>query len=430
MKMTMKKAPMGWNSYDYYDTTVTEEQVKANADYMAANLKDCGWEYVVVDIQWYAKDAGSRRSEFQYIPFGDMEMDGYGRYQPAVNRFPSAAEGRGFGPLADYVHSLGLKFGIHIMRGIPRLAAHQHLPIAGCSYTAADAADPASVCGWNPDMYGVRDNAAGRAYYDGLIGMYADWGVDFIKCDDICNTDNLNDHTELGYARKHEIEMLSSAIQKAGRPIVLSLSPGPAIIQKSWHYAKHANMWRISDDFWDEWPLLKDMFPRCEIWQDHVKAGCYPDCDMLPVGRLGGGFGRERATGFTRDEQRTMMNLWCLFGSPLMVGAELSLLDDWTLSLLTNQKVLAMLTPDCRPDQIRRTEDEAVWVAENQKTGERYLGLFNLSDQEREVAMDFGDLWPETAQGEELWSGEAVPVAESRLAARLAPHASAVYRLS
>ncbi len=172
------------------------------------------------------------------------------------------------------------------------------------------------------------------------------------------------------------------------------------------------------------------MFPRCEIWQDHVKAGCYPDCDMLPVGRLGGGFGRERATGFTRDEQRTMMNLWCLFGSPLMVGAELSLLDDWTLSLLTNQKVLAMLTPDCRPDQIRRTEDEAVWVAENQKTGERYLGLFNLSDQEREVAMDFGDLWPETAQGEELWSGEAVPVAESRLAARLAPHASAVYRLS
>ncbi len=422
--------PMGWNSYDYYGTAVTEEQVKANARAMAEKLKPFGWEYVVIDISWYAHGADGTDQNYFYLPFNTAELDEYARLQPDPARFPSAAGGQGFKPLADYIHSLGLKFGIHIMRGIHRQAAHQHLRIMGTDTTADHIAEPNNVCRWNPYMYGVRNTPEGQAYYDSIIQQYADWGVDFIKCDDICNTDNLNDHTELGYARKHEIEMLSSAIQKAGRPIVLSLSPGPAIIQKSWHYAKHANMWRISDDFWDEWPLLKDMFPRCEIWQDHVKAGCYPDCDMLPVGRLGGGFGRERATGFTRDEQRTMMNLWCLFGSPLMVGAELSLLDDWTLSLLTNQKVLAMLTPDCRPDQIRRTEDEAVWVAENQKTGERYLGLFNLSDQEQEVAMDFGDLWPETAQGEELWSGEAVPVAESRLAARLAPHASAMYRLS
>ena len=165
MKMTMKKAPMGWNSYDYYDTTVTEEQVRANADYIAEHLKDCGWEYVVVDIQWYAKDAGSRRDQFQYIPFGDMEMDEYGRYQPAVNRFPSSAGGKGFAPLAAYIHGLGLKFGIHIMRGIPRMAAHQHLPVFGSTLTAADAADPASICGWNPDMYGVRGNEAGQAYY-------------------------------------------------------------------------------------------------------------------------------------------------------------------------------------------------------------------------------------------------------------------------
>ncbi|MCH5253273.1 MAG: alpha-galactosidase, partial [Lachnospiraceae bacterium] len=80
--------PMGWNSYDYYDTTVTEAQVKANADFMAAHLKEYGWEYVVVDIQWYANDAGQQRDKHQYIPFGDLEMDEYGRMIPSPVRFP------------------------------------------------------------------------------------------------------------------------------------------------------------------------------------------------------------------------------------------------------------------------------------------------------------------------------------------------------
>ena len=180
--------PMGWNSYDYYDTTVTEEEVKANARYMAENMKAYGWEYVVIDIEWYSNDAGTRRQEYQYIPFGDDEMDAYGRFQPSPNRFPSSAGGKGFAPLAEYIHSLGLKIGIHIMRGIPREAAHRHCPIAGTSMTADMAADPSSICGWNPDMYGVRANEAGQAYYDSIISMYADWGIDFIKCDDICDS--------------------------------------------------------------------------------------------------------------------------------------------------------------------------------------------------------------------------------------------------
>lgn len=146
--------PMGWNSYDYYDTSVNEEQVKANADYMAAHLKQYGWEYVVVDIQWYAYGAGSMRDKHQYIPFSKLEMDEYGRLLPCPERFPSAAGGAGFRPLADYIHSLGLKFGIHIMRGIPRAAAQQHLPVLGSSQTADEIANPSSICGWNPDMYG------------------------------------------------------------------------------------------------------------------------------------------------------------------------------------------------------------------------------------------------------------------------------------
>ena len=225
--------PMGWNSYDYYDTTVDEAAVKANADYMAAHLKEYGWQYVVVDIQWYAHGAGSRRDKYQYIPFSELEMDEYGRLQPDPVRFPSSAGGVGFCALADYVHDLGLKFGIHIMRGIPRIAAHRHLPVLGCSVTADEIADPSSICGWNPDMYGVRNMPEGQAYYDSLLALYADWGVDFIKCDDICNT---NLYPTNPYSARHEIEMLASAIRKCGREVVLSLSPGPALIDKAWHY--------------------------------------------------------------------------------------------------------------------------------------------------------------------------------------------------
>ena len=400
--------PMGWNSYDYYDTTVTESEVRANADYIASHLKQFGWEYVVVDIQWYAHGAGTRRSEFQYIPFSSLEMDAYGRLLPDPARFPSsydktAGTHPGFAPLADYVHSLGLKFGIHIMRGIPRIAAHSHLPVFGTDVTADEIADPSSICGWNPDMYGVRDTPSGQAYYDSLIALYASWGVDFIKCDDICNT---NLYPANPYSARHEIEMLHNAIAKSGRAIILSLSPGPALIEQAWHYETYANMWRITDDFWDNWDLLKDMFHRCELWQRHVSRGYYPDCDMLPLGHLGKGFGAERTTNFTFEEQRTMMTLWCLFGSPLMIGAELTRLDEPTLSLLTNPHILAMRSPDFVPQQIRLTDTDAVWIAKNSATGEVRLALFNLSDTAACIPVS-PELIPAGAVLYELWEDAA-----------------------
>lgn len=447
-KMTMKKAPMGWNSYDYYDTTVTEEQVKANADYMAANLKDCGWEYIVVDIQWYARDAGSQREQFQYIPFGDMEMDSYGRYQPAVNRFPSSAGGKGFGPLAEYVHHLGLKFGIHIMRGIPRLAAHNHLPVYGSSLTAAQAADPSSVCGWNPDMYGVRNNEAGRAYYDSLIQMYADWGVDFIKCDDICDSWM---YPGDGFSGWHETVMIQEAIQKCGREIVLSLSPGPAHIDRAWQYEKYANMWRITDDFWDKWEHLRHMFYRCELWQNHVAEGSYPDCDMLPLGKLGKGFGHgEWDTNFTKEEQKTMITLWSVFGSPLMVGAELTKLDEWTRWLLTRKEILKLTGNGYRGRQEERDGGHAVWTCRNEETGERYVALFNLKEEEQVLSFDCSQSeWPggpeaepawenaragrvsgqEKEAAEELWSGERTFPREHVISASVPAHGVKLYKL-
>ncbi len=384
-----KTPPMGWNSYDYYDTCVNEAQVKANADYMAAHLKNFGWEYVVVDIQWYANGAGSMRDRFQYIPFDDLEMDRYGRLQPAPARFPSSAGGRGFGPLAEYVHSLGLKFGIHIMRGIPRRAAQEHCPVLGTDTTANLVADPSSVCPWNPDMYGVYDTQEGQAYYDSLLSMYAQWGVDFIKCDDICDS---RLYRELPFNGWAETRMLHRAIEKCGRPIVLSLSPGPAHIDRAWEYADCANMWRITDDFWDKWELLKAMFWRCELWQDHVKKGCFPDCDMLPLGYLGKGFGEERFTNFTKEEQKTMMTLWCMFRSPLMVGAELTRMDEWTLSLLTNTDLLALLKESCHGVQLVRTQEYAVWKSRDEESASLYVALFNLGEEEAEISVKLADL--------------------------------------
>lgn len=417
--------PMGWNSYDYYDTTVNEEQVKANADYMAAHLKEYGWEYVVVDIQWYGYNVGAQRDRYQYIPFEKVEIDEYSRLLPCPERFPSSVNGQGFKPLADYIHSLGLKFGIHIMRGIPRIAAHTHMKILASDITANKIANPSSICWWNPDMYGLEVFAEGaQEYYNSIFQLYAEWGVDFIKCDDICRHDMKS--------AERETEMLYHAIQNCGRPMVLSLSPGPALINKAWHYEKYANMWRITDDFWDHWPLIVNMFERCEQWQNHVSEGCYPDCDMLPLGYVGKGFGHERYTRFTREEQITMMTLWSIFRSPLMLGAELTKLDDWTLSLLTNKKVLHLMSNSAGARQISRNKHQAVWFSKDTTEEAYYLAIFNLSDEERLIRVDAEELDMDSFSGyvwEELWTGNVLKGFNKVFEDNVILHGAKLYKL-
>lgn len=304
--------------------------------------------------------------------------------------------------------------------------------------TADQIANPSSICGWNPDMYGVRNTPEGQAYYDSLLELYASWGVDFIKCDDICNT---NLYPNDPFSGRHEIEMLAKAIQHCGRSIVLSLSPGPALIEHAWHYEKYANMWRITDDFWDHWDLLKDMFHRCELWQNHISEGCWPDCDMLPLGTLGKGFGEERATRFTPEEQKTMMTLWCIFGSPMMLGAELTLLDQETLALLTNREVLHLLNSDCHARQIRLDDDCAVWAAKDAKTGDGYAALFNLSDETATVSVQLEELTETLGLSEndedstvsvtlhDLWSGCDTNTTGTTLSSELITHACVIWKI-
>lgn len=413
--------PMGWNSWDSYGTTVREDQVKTNADVMGRDLARYGWKYVVVDVQWYEPDAQGH----EYKAGARVSIDEYGRLLPAVNRFPSAANGQGFKPLADYVHSKGLKFGIHIMRGIPRQAVAENLPIKGTSYHAADVADRDNPCKWNPDMWGVDTTRPGaQAYYDSIAELYASWGVDFVKADD------MGSHLY----QPAEIKAFSLAIRKTGRPMVLSISPGPAPISEVEFFEKYAQMWRISDDFWDSWKLLRRQFDYARDWAKYAgKNDTWPDADMLPLGKLrvtsveGGG----APTEFTSDEQHTMMTLWCIFRSPLILGGDLPSNDTATNALITNEEVLAVDQNSVGGHQPLEQGDIRVWVADVPRSPDRYVAAFNLGEKDEGVNLAWKEIGIPATSGavRDLWR-RAELGRQPGVHARLSPHASLLYRVS
>ena len=367
--------PMGWNSWDCFGPTVTEAEVKANADYMAAHLKESGWEYIVVDIRWYV---GNDKAHGYNETNPDYVLDQHGRFMPAVNRFPSAANGQGFKPLADYIHSKGLKFGIHIMRGIPVEAVKRNLPILGTKFTAKDIYSEKDQCRWLKDMYTVLpDKAGAQAYYNSLFDLYASWGVDFIKIDDLSSPIYFTG----------EIEMIRKAIDRTRRKILLSTSPGETPVAHAAHVQQHANMWRTVGDFWDSWQQLKEHFDVFERWNKWRAPGAYPDGDMLPLGRIGirAERGNPRMSAFTNDEQYTLMTLWSIFKSPLMFGGNLPDNDPFTLSLITNKQVLHVLKHSTHNRQLFHKEDKIAWTADDAVTGDKYLAVFNSADQQPAV---------------------------------------------
>ena len=359
--------PLGWNSWDCFGTTVTEAQTKAQADAMAEYLKPYGWTYLTVDIQWYEPNSKGH----SYTPGATLQMDEYSRLTPALTKFPSTSDGKGFKPLADYVHSKGLKFGIHMMRGISKQAVRENTPILGTDVRAADIANQRSTCSWNPDMFGVDMSKAGaQEYYDSLFKMYASWGVDLVKVDDIARPYDA--------VQQAEIEAIRKAIDNCGRPMILSLSPGDTPIEKGEHVMNHANMWRISDDFWDRWLPLYGMFGRLEKWTPYRTEGSWPDADMLPFGIVE--FDRE--TRFTQDEQITCMSLWCIARSPLILGADMTQMDDFTLKLLTNPEVLSVNQKSANNRQLSREDDLVVWVADVPGSDDKYVALFNAQSND------------------------------------------------
>jgi alpha-galactosidase len=388
--------PMGWNSWDAYGTTVREAEVKANADVMAASLKQYGWQYIVVDIQWYEPNAQAHG----YRAGAVLSMDEHGRLIPAANRFPSSDHGEGFKQLADYVHRKGLKFGIHILRGIPRQAVAKNLPILGTGFHAVEIANTASVCDWNADMYGVDMSKSGaQDYYDSVVALYAGWGVDFIKADDMARPYHMD-----------EIEALHRAILKSGRPIILSLSPGPAPLNQVDDLRSHAEMWRIEDDLWDTWDSVKAMYKDAAAWLPLVTTGHWPDADMLPLGRIGirAERGEDRSSRLTHDEQKTMMSMWSMLRSPLIFGGDLPSLDPFTRSLLTNTEVLNIDQNSSNTSIAYSKGDLHVWTSKGASPEVVYAALFNFSDSPAHVHMTWSQLGIaiSSASIHELWTGE------------------------
>jgi hypothetical protein len=429
---------MGWNSWDSYGLTIDEDQFKANATILAS-LQQYGWKYVVIDEGWYmANPAGPTLEEKHYL------WNANGLLIPDPARFPSAANGAGFKPLADWVHAQGLKFGIHIVRGIPRQVVAGNLPIAGTSFHAADAADTSSPCPWDAGNWGIKDNAAGQAYYDSMLKLYASWGLDFLKVDCI------SDHPY----RPTEIRQIADAIRKSGRPIVLSLSPGPTQLDHASEVAKYAQMWRIADDHWDAWTFLhkpgagefpmgiRDMMDRLAQWYPYVGPGNWPDADMLPEGWLGPspGWGDARQSRLTHDEQRTEFTLWAVTRSPLILGTNLTRLDDFTRSLITNQTVIFIdqNATYSRPVDTSALgpgfQDARIWRATINEPGARgyaeYFAFFNLADNPASLRTTWKQLSLDGAKhsARNVWDDSAIGESkEIRVA--LPPHGCALYEL-
>jgi alpha-galactosidase len=361
--------PMGWNSWDCYGTTVTEEEVKANADYMAAHLKAYGWQYIVIDGRWYVENPTSHGYN-EKDPI--IQIDKYGRFLPAINRFPSSADGRGFKPLADYIHSKGLKFGVHLMRGIPQLAVTKNTSVLGTMYTAKEIYNTKELCTWLHDMYTVDASKPGaQQYYNSVFKLFASWGIDFVKVDDLSRP-----------YHKDEIELIRNAIDSCGRPIVLSTSPGETPIQYAEHISTHANMWRIIDDFWDNWSQLESHFSLFEKWIPYMSPGHWPDGDMLPLGRIGirAERGDNRMSMLTHDEQYTLMSLFLICRSPLMFGGNLPDNDELTLNLLTNEEALAVLQHSKNNRLLFHDGEKIAWTANDANGNDKYLALFYTSD--------------------------------------------------
>lgn len=423
--------PMGWNSWDSYGLTINEADFKANASELA-KLHTHGWTYAVIDEGWYMGNPFGDK-----LPHRDYAMDAHGLLIPATNRFPSSTGGQGFKPIADWVHAQGLKFGIHIVRGIPKQAVDANLPIAGSTFHAKDAADTGDTCAWDDGDYGLRDNAAGQAYYDSMLALYARWGVDFLKVD--CIADHPYKITE--------IRQISAAIKKTGRPIVLSLSPGPTQLSHAAEIRKYGQMWRISNDVWDGWTFVHDhpddtfpmgvrnIFDLLPQWVGQARDGRWPDADMLPFGMLGPhpGLGEARKSRLTLDEERTQLTLLAIARSPLILGANLTKLDDATRALITNKDVIAVDQDSHGNRPVEHLppgfEHVRVWTASG-KNGVRYLAVFNLDDKPvaLEAAWDKLGLGPTNHAVRDLWNGQLVE-SPNRLKINLAAHGCVLYAI-
>ena len=313
------------------------------------------------------------------------------------------------------------------MRGIPKVAVENKLPIKGTKGITADQIyTTEEQCKWLLDNFTiVADKPGAQEYYNSIFNMYADWGVDFVKIDDLS--------APIYHAR--EIQLIRHAIDQCERPIVLSTSPGATPLEYAEHVKEHANMWRMVNDVWDVWEDVPRLMEVADGWYSYIAPGTWPDCDMIPLGRISirGERGEDRMTRLTQDEQYTLMTLFMIFKSPLFFGGDLPSNDVFTLSLLTNKDVLTMHNESKNVRQLFRTEEKVAITAKSSKNNVVYLALFNISNETSplEVGLNLSELG---LQGKcmitNMWTGEEVGEFSGDFRQLLASHASGLYRIS
>lgn len=384
-----KTPPMGWNSFDSYGVYLHEKAALENVEAMATKLKAHGYEFFVIDNGWFGEYTLQEGTLFPAEKHAhDININEYGQFSPSKVYFPN-----GLKMIAGRCHQLGLKFGVHLMRGIPRKAYELNLPIKETSYKARDIAntDPKENCAWCKYCYAVDMSKPGaQEWYDGLIQHIADMGVDFIKYDDIV-------------PHPDEVEAVAKAIAKTGKPIVLSLSPGGDVDPKAIDFFRKANMLRVTPDVWDEQHYIDECFKAWRKWQGTEQPGFWIDMDMIPFGQLQlmsppskdgsrtpmdkgdialAGKGVRRWCQLSKPQMRTFITMRAMAASPLMMGGDMPTLDAFSLSLITNPHMLACNQNGVMGSLVYEKDSIETWKVEKKGAAdEGWLGIFNRTDK-------------------------------------------------
>jgi len=419
------KPPMGWNSWDCLGWGATETEVRAAADYMAKHLKDLGYEYIVIDMLWYGDAAASDFEAFVHetIPVKpNYAIDEFGRLLPDPVKFPSSVNGKGFKPLADYIHSLGLKFGVHLLRGIPWQAADKSMTIKGTSISAASIAQPDEGCEWYDGFYGVDMSKPGaQEYYNSVFELFAVWGIDFVKADD------MNEPDVIG---------MSKALRNSGRPMVFSVVPNDVpqeVLKENTHMA------RTGADFWDVWQMVKVGFPVARRAVKDAEPGYWPDLDMLPIGKLGLKISYKgpepRISHFNIEELHTLLSLWYISRMPLMIGGYLPETDNITLNLLRNEEALAVNRNCMNPRQIKFKNAIIIWAADIPDSEDKYLAFFNQweSLEPVNIKIRFDELGLSSGveyKVRDLWANKDLGSFKDEFSAPVQAHGAGLYKVS
>lgn len=407
--------PMGWNSFDSYGVYLHEEAAMANLEAFAKKLKPYGYEYFVIDAGWFGefklKEGTIYPAEKHALK---VNINEYGLLQPSKTYFPN-----GLKPIIDRCHELGIKFGIHLMRGIPRVAVEKNTKVKGTEYFARDIADTTSICEWNHQNYGVDMSKPGaQEFYNSLINQMADLGVDFLKYDDL-----------VPYPK--EVEGIANAIKQCGRPMIYSLSPGNDVDVNALNSFKRAHMLRVTPDIWDDQVGLDQSFEAWKKWQGHEEPGFWIDLDMIPFGKLQlmspkpegineheskkdiekkiksgelskvellAGKGWTRHSQFTKDQMYTFITLRALSASPLMMGGDLPSLDDFSLSLITHDDVLECNQNGIMGNLIYDKDTIEIWKTPKKNSQDGWIGVFNRSKSSQSISLSKSDLGLEVEQ--------------------------------